>query len=49
MGRWIMVPGKEEALQTNTAVNNGIMAKQDESDDNAQADAGNQDNTPGTA
>ena len=40
--------GKEAALQTNTAVDNGIMAAQDACDDNAHADAGNQDNTPET-
>ena len=43
-----MVPRKEAALQTNTAVGDGIMVGRDASDDNAHADKGNRDDPPET-
>ena len=43
-----MVPRKETALRKDTAINNGISAQQDASDDNAHADTRNKDNTPET-
>ena len=44
-----MVPRKETALRKDTAINNGIVAQQVASDDNAHADTRNKDNTPETA
>ena len=41
-----MVPRKETALRKDTAINNGISAQQDASDDNAHADTRNKDNSP---
>ena len=39
---------KKQLYKKDTAINNGIMAQQDESDDNAHADTRNRDNTPET-
>ena len=34
----IMVPGEEAALQKDTEINDGVMAKKDTSNDNAHTD-----------
>ena len=44
-----MVARKETSLQTDTTINNGIMDKQDASDDNSRADTRNKDNPPEAA
>ena len=46
MEGWFVVPGKEAALQNNTAIKNGILTRQDASDDNAHANTRYKDNTP---